>query len=340
MDMTINFSVVVPVYKIDENRLKDCIESLKAQHEEDVEFIIVDDGSPDNCGEICDKLTKDDLRFNVIHSENRGVSHARNLGIKAAKGEFIIFVDGDDQLLPGAVSICKEYENHDLVLFDYCINGQHKKISNKQIEFIKQDALAEIQASFIGGPSIDNLSYTGAPWGKIYRKSIINNNNCYFDEKLPRSQDNEFNFRYMNYVKRCLYVEKEIYNYTVNSNSAMRKYWKKAFENSTVLLDTISCELSTALNSELCRTAFWNFAFSKLRDVIDTNVFHGDNKLTAKERIYKLRATCESQYYSECIREKKVTGISYDNLLLVSFKLRVYHLAGLLIRLRRLLKRL
>ena len=88
-------SIVVPVYKI-ENVLHYCIDSILNQIYEDFELILVDDGSPDNSGKICDEYAKKENRIKVIHKENGGVSSARNCGIDAAKGKYICFVDSDD----------------------------------------------------------------------------------------------------------------------------------------------------------------------------------------------------------------------------------------------------
>ena len=334
------FSIIVPVYKVEEDKLRACLYSIKKQKDTDIEVLVVDDGSPDKCGEICDEMARNDSRFRVIHTPNCGVSHARNLGIEKASGEYLIFVDGDDQLLPEAMSIIKSCPEMDLLLFDFYINGKKKKVHEKSIQFSRKEDLAQIQSSFIGGSNINGLSYTGAPWGKVYKKSIILKNDCYYNEHLPRSQDNEFNFRYMNYVSNCLYTQKAIYNYTVNDTSAMRKYWKKAYENSNILLNTIANEIDAAIDSQLCRASFCDFVFSKLRDVIDTNIYHEDNLLSNRERRAKLREVCGTKYFSACICEKKVEGMSFDNLLLLLFKMHWYFGAALLINIRKIIKRL
>ena len=88
-------SIIVPIYNV-EQYISKCIESILAQTYRDFELILVDDGSPDNCGKICDEYAKQDSRVHVIHQENKGVSAARNAGISLAKGEYIMLVDSDD----------------------------------------------------------------------------------------------------------------------------------------------------------------------------------------------------------------------------------------------------
>ncbi len=92
-------SVIVPVYKV-EPYLRQCVESILNQTYRDIEVLLIDDGSPDRCGEICDEYARKDQRIRVFHTENRGLSAARNLGLKEAKGEYIGFVDSDDWIEP------------------------------------------------------------------------------------------------------------------------------------------------------------------------------------------------------------------------------------------------
>lgn len=90
------FSIIIPIYKVRQDYLEICIESIRNQSFQNIEIIMVDDGSPDNCGVLCDDYAKKDSRIRVIHQINQGVSVARNAGIEAAKGEWIMFVDADD----------------------------------------------------------------------------------------------------------------------------------------------------------------------------------------------------------------------------------------------------
>lgn len=93
-------SIIVPVYKVPEQYLRKCIESTMTQTLKKIEILLVDDGSPDQCGEICDEYAEKDKRIRVLHKKNGGLSSARNYGCKAAQGKWIMFVDGDDWIEP------------------------------------------------------------------------------------------------------------------------------------------------------------------------------------------------------------------------------------------------
>lgn len=118
-------SVIVPVYKV-EKYLPECIESVLAQTFTDFELILVDDGSPDNSGKICDDYAARDPRIRVFHKENGGVTSARRLGVENAKGEWVMFVDSDDKLFPHALDVLiKEAEHSPMVdLVEGCVTRQ------------------------------------------------------------------------------------------------------------------------------------------------------------------------------------------------------------------------
>ena len=117
-------SVIVPVYNV-EKYINRCIESVLAQTYRNFELILVDDGSPDNCGAICDDYASKDRRIRVIHKENGGVSSARNAGLDSAGGDYILFVDSDDYITPEHIELLIPVESEDLVCCGLvqCING-------------------------------------------------------------------------------------------------------------------------------------------------------------------------------------------------------------------------
>lgn len=213
-------SVIVPVYKV-EKYLSKCIDSILCQTYEHLEIILVDDGSPDNCGKICDEYSKKDIRIKVIHKKNGGVGTARNIGIDNANGKFIFFVDSDDYINEDAIDVLmklQEQSNADLIC------ASHEIIDRHGIKAITYEDKSLIREQFS-----DNLYYfykiLKAPWAKLFKTNIIKNNNIYF-EKIPHSEDALFNMMYLKYCTSVKVISDIVYIYNRRSeNSAIDKLY-------------------------------------------------------------------------------------------------------------------
>ena len=134
-------SVIVPIYKA-EKYIYNCIDSIINQPFTDLELILVDDGSPDNCGTICDEYAKNDKRIKVIHKKNGGVSSARNIGIEKSYGQWICFVDSDDYLQPGFLMNPNEYKE-DLIIQSYQVFGDENRVIRYENKTITENNLKD-----------------------------------------------------------------------------------------------------------------------------------------------------------------------------------------------------
>lgn len=139
-------SVIVPVYNV-EKLLQRCIDSILAQTFTDFELLLIDDGSKDKSGEICDEYAAKDSRIRVFHKQNGGVSTARNLGIDKAQGEWIYFVDSDDIVLPSALgTFCSLiYSDSELVMAGFYTSDENNTV-REQRKMVRQCELSVIQA--------------------------------------------------------------------------------------------------------------------------------------------------------------------------------------------------
>jgi len=341
MNENILVTIIAPVYKIPYELLRKSIEHMISQTHKKTEIILIDDGSPDNCGKICDEYAKIDKRVNVIHTRNAGVSHARNTGIKYAKGEYICFVDSDDFLEPTAIEIMLSEavsEDAELVVCNYTVSGKRKNTSEKKYVFLDDDIL-KIKKSFISGGRILGLDFTGAPWGKLYKTAVIKDNKCYFDESLPRSQDNEFNFRYADLVKKCVYIDICLYTYNIYENSAMRKYWKAAEKNADILLEKIKKDIYITNNPEYYQDAYYKFIITKILDILQTDIVHPENNITKKERISRIRSLANREPYISGIKRVTNESIkSYRGLIVKALKEKNYYLVYIIVKLKSIIK--
>lgn len=190
-------SVIVPIYNVEEY-LPACIESILNQTYKDLEILLIDDGSTDNSGKICDKYARMDNRCIVFHQANKGVSEARNTGLNYATGEYISFVDGDDYIHPQMIEILYEEikkEDYDFSMILHEMVWQYKKtqniISNFNTKTISQDQL--MASLFNKSPSEINLPevHFQVVWNKLYKSEIIGNSRFI----KTGTEDTEFNNR-------------------------------------------------------------------------------------------------------------------------------------------------
>ena len=203
-------SIVIPVYNA-EKFLKKCLKSIMNYKNGLVEVIIVDDESTESSYKIYSQY-KDIL---IFKKKNGGVSSARNFGITKASGEYIMFVDSDDELTDDYfIKIQKELEyNNDFYLFS----------STYKNELINESICEKILYG--------NNKYLNSPWSKIYKKSIIDNYKIKFNEKIINGEDLIFNLQYSLKCNTCRFVNEKIYKYRVTSISSTKKFNDKIFES-------------------------------------------------------------------------------------------------------------
>ena len=175
-------SVIVPIYKV-EKYLARCVDSLLAQTWRDIEIILVDDGSPDNSGAICDEFAKKDPRVKVIHKENGGLSSARNSGLSAASGDYIGFVDSDDYVLPQMYEklyLSLTENNADISICNYSYVSEENGEIIPMVSPVKTEVLSREEAYSYLDVAMDGYSYYVTAWNKLYKKELFEG--CLFAE--------------------------------------------------------------------------------------------------------------------------------------------------------------
>lgn len=202
-------SIIVPVYKA-ENYIGTCIESIQTQTYSDWELILIDDGSPDKSGKVCERYAAEDERIIVVHQKNGGVSKARNTGLQIAKGKYVSFVDADDYVLPTYLSDMLEYEA-DVVVTGYI--NRYEPTGRIQKEVIDGDRYYSLEKGNVGKGLIDlEMDYRWlGPAAKLFSRDIIVDQNIKFDESLDYGEDHLFNMEFGKYVKSISYLNR--YNY-------------------------------------------------------------------------------------------------------------------------------
>lgn len=206
-------SIIVPVYKV-ERYLSKCIDSILGQVYQKWELLLIDDGSPDLSGKICDKYALKDARIRVFHKENGGVSSARNLGLDKAIGDYVMFVDSDDWICEDCLEVCvKEIVENDLDALQF---GFTSVISETEVPMVK---IATIPLS--GEQYIQTNNFNVCAGGGVYKRNIIEEYNLRFPSQLKLAEDQIFTISLFRYVQRIKYLDKSLYYYLQRADSAV-----------------------------------------------------------------------------------------------------------------------
>lgn len=200
-------SVIVPVYKA-EKYLHRCVDSILAQNYTDFELLLIDDGSPDRCGVICDEYATKDNRVRVFHKVNGGVSSARNLGLDAARGEWVTFVDSDDYVNPDFLKSLYTEHDADLIVGSFRTIGSDEKWDGVIEQKHYNRVLIEKNVVDL---SLKIHFYT--PWAKLFNLNIIKNNCLHFDEKIHSGEDWLFVLNYLVYISSLRTCSSPYYYY-------------------------------------------------------------------------------------------------------------------------------
>lgn len=218
--MNTEISILVPVYNV-EQYLPRCIDSVLSQDFKDYEVILVDDGSPDHCPQICDEYAKKDGRIKVIHKKNGGLVSARLAGFKASKGKYLMFLDSDDYLLPNALTVLydKIEDGYDIV------KGNDVRVNNSDIckiecpKLLGQEVIGENQY-LKAILSYDLLPYL---WGGLYKRNLFNKK--IFEESIDITicEDWITNILISKNVKKYFSLNETVYAYYINNQSMMQQ---------------------------------------------------------------------------------------------------------------------
>ncbi|MCD8158160.1 MAG: glycosyltransferase [Clostridiales bacterium] len=309
-------SVVVPIYNV-ENYIRDCVESLQNQTLKDIEIILVDDGSPDNCGRIIDEYAAGDDRIKVIHKPNGGVSAARNDGLKAVSGEYVLFCDSDDMMEPDAFE--KLYKagsenDADVVVGDVyrIINGEKKytrffakpfctddrKILDElvKVDFIRKychDAPAE-------GPA---FGY-GGPWNKAVKRSFLEKAGICFDTSLKGIFDDILYTAYLYAeAKKVVYITEPVYDYRILEGSVTHSYKAEMVEINKAIFAAWNKFLNKYGKDGRFDRAYDALVIRRLKGMLGTYFFNEKNPMSLKQQKQQLKALFKTEPYKSAVKK-------------------------------------
>lgn len=266
------FSVIIPVYNV-EKYLDRCISSVTKQTYKEFEIILINDGSKDNSGTICDEYAKKDKRIKVIHQENAGVSTARNVGIKNAFGDYIIFVDSDDFIEINMLEKLNNIIEKNQV--DCVIYNLNNIIDSG---FIAEEELIDCMIKLIKSEIVNS------PCNKVYKRNIIEEYNIQFDKKIEIGEDLLFNIIYLSKIKNIYFLNCKLYNYIKENNNSLTKKYKENKYKQLMFVDNKMKKYLKIYNNE---TLLECEKFIKLKNIFSClmDLSHKDCKYSKKEKI-------------------------------------------------------
>lgn len=316
MESLAKLSVIIPVYKV-EHYLRQCLDSVVNQTYKNLEIILIDDGSPDNCGKICDEYAKRDERIIVIHKENGGLSAARNDGILIATGDWITFVDSDDWCeldYYEKIIIGMKDNQADIV----CTGARIKETdSGSEINIaLQNDCIANAPASiedlqtkilaFKGSPYC-----IGAPWDKLYRRDFIQTKGLLFDTSSRAWEDLWFNFQAFHQAKIVSVHVVVGYHYRIHTASITGGYNPKRPEINYDFLRKLWCYTLDHHMSDAVKAAINARAIALILNTMQLYFFNPNNDKTSHEVIEEFKQMIKWPYYADAIQEKHNPHLTY-----------------------------
>lgn len=259
-------SIIVPVYKV-EQYIRECINSILSQTFTDFELILVDDGSPDQCPQICDEYHRLDARVKVIHKSNAGVSAARNEGLRNATGKYVTFVDSDDLLPAGALEKYMDRidDNEcDAVFGKHVHSYEGKQVCRELRLKVGHYTYPDIKDKVIDDGTLTGFLF-GSVCGGLYKREVLNNNSVVFNESVQVNEDGLFNLVFLLKCRSIYVIDETVYIYRqwkYNSKKNKELCRDERFDACekalTVTLDTEYDSYFQQLQCRKISIVFWN----------------------------------------------------------------------------------
>lgn len=235
-------SIIIPVYN-SEKYLAECLDSILNNTFRDFELLLINDGSTDSSAVICDEYAETDGRVSVFHQQNKGVSTARNLGLKHAKGKWLTFVDSDDVINNAYFDV---FNQKHMVGVDLILLNIYRLDADKAAPLVQLRDFNEPRDRFMGEFSL--YPHFPGPCGKFFKREIISVNNIFYDQNLEFGEDALFNLMYLQYTERISSYKKGKYFYRDTPNSLSKK---QSYINDGYLLSKIEQILKNCYPTEI-----------------------------------------------------------------------------------------
>lgn len=298
-------SIIVPVYKV-EKYINQCVDSILAQTCKNIEVILVDDGSPDHCPQICDRYAELDQRVKVVHKKNGGLMSARQAGLKAAKGTYIGFVDGDDWIEPDMYArfydVLEKY-HPDMALCEFFYSFPDKDILSEQrlsAEYFTKDKLIEeIYPEMLFKAPYYHFGINPCCWSKVYKKELLESCLYKVTSKIRIGEDAAFTYPALIEANSLAYIDKALYHYRNNPDSMTNSY-DENLENTILIPIEILIEAFSKSNYNFSDSLSYYLLY--MVNLVVRNEANPNNKKSAKEKKNTLKKFAENSDVKQAVK--------------------------------------
>ncbi len=304
----VKYSIIVAVYNV-EKYITECIESICAIPNQ-FELILVDDGSTDKSGVICDQWAIKDNRIKVVHQKNQGLSGARNSGLYVAKGKWCMFIDGDDYITPNVLELFSKHiediDSPDIIIGGYYAdNGkdcwEEKFFEKKQVFQNDEKEILIRKAAGIDKSGVTNI---GVAWAKIYKTEFLHKYQLEFKLGLKRMQDMIFNIEAFYCADRIKYIDEPVYCYRLRGGSAVNKYSVDFEKTAMDIIESLYC-LKNKYNISNIEDIIFCKVISLYMEIMRLTYTRTECKLGINEKIKQMKRIAAINCYNEAIYTKK-----------------------------------
>lgn len=309
-------SIIVPVYRVPEKYLRKCIESLRNQTFKKIEIILIDDGSPDKCGSICDEYKKRDDRIVVIHKKNGGLSAARNTGFYEATGEWITFVDGDDWINP---ETCMELYNavkrdSKIELVMCGISKDYGKSSTiYKFDLVDGKVYNKEECKYLQTRLLVLDGNIACAYAKLIKRSFLVDNNIIHDEILKQgSEALEFNIRLFDKLECATFVYKPFYHYIYNDQSISASTDESNNQFVLACFEKIKKLIENNDNSKILLKNFYNRLVHVIVTTAISGYFNPQNGMDFNKKVKKYKNYLGQSLVQETLEKADLENIQFS----------------------------
>ena len=276
-------SFIIPVFNASKY-IEKCVNSIINQNYDNIEIIIIDDGSTDESYYICKKLAEKDKRIVIIKQKNKGQSIARNVGIEKSSGDWVCFVDSDDWI---DEKLCDKviphlYDDLEILFFGYYDVVDNNEIINYRykntgiITEYDENSIEDIKLSALD-VNICREMFVGVPWGKFYSRKILIDNNIRFKEEIKIYEDSLFVFEFLSQCNKAISIDYASYYYRTTSNSVCKRYRYDAFDLTLTNIKIFNKIIGENYNKNLLY-AYYTYVVNCFLNCITLSYCHPNNK--------------------------------------------------------------